>query len=63
MEEVKARFYRNQHPEMLSLVAEPSTTNTFDWKNVLHVSVGLGSLILNFVVLDTRLSETKKTID
>ena len=41
VEEVKARYYRNQYPEMLRLVAERSTTNTFDWKDVLHVPVGL----------------------
>jgi hypothetical protein len=41
MEEVKARYYSIQYPEMLSLFAERSTTNTFDWKNVLHVPVGL----------------------
>jgi hypothetical protein len=41
MEEVKARYYRNQYPEMLSFAAERCTTNTFDWKDVLHVPVGL----------------------
>ena len=58
-EDVKARYYRNQYPEMLSLVAERSTTNSFDWKAVLHVPVGLSSLVLNFVVLDTEFCETK----
>jgi hypothetical protein len=41
MEEVKARYYRNQYPEMLRLLAERNTTNTFHWKDVLHVPVGL----------------------
>jgi len=31
MEEVKARYYRNQYLKMLSLVTE---CNTFDWKDV-----------------------------
>jgi hypothetical protein len=41
MDEVKARYYRNQYPKMLSLVAVRCTTNTIDWKDVLHVPVGL----------------------
>ena len=62
MEEVKSRCYRNQYPKMLTVVAERCTTNTFDWKGVLHFSVGLRSLVLtsNFVVIDTEFCETKK---
>jgi len=46
---------------MLNVVAERCTTNTFNWKDVLHVSVGHSSLALssNFVVLDTEFCETK----
>jgi len=61
MEEVKSRYYRNQYPKMLSVVAERCTTKTSDWEDLLHVSVGLSSLVLtsNFVVLDTEFCETK----